>query len=115
MVKLKFRIATKAALRLLAPVKQVFDIRGSAQLQESISGNLISQGWRVECSGQPKHVGLGKFEPGKVQGVEVDIEVATIRISLDGEPLVELDKFNMIFRVDGVDYLAKVRADLGGV
>ena len=114
-VKLKWRTATKAALLLLAPVRQVLDIRGSIQIQDPMLGLLQTQAMRVECTGQGKHYGLGKFEPGKVMGAEYDLECAVIRISLDGVPVIELDKFNDIFRVNGVDFLAKVRRDVGGV
>jgi P2 family phage contractile tail tube protein len=115
MVKLKWRTATAAALALLAPVRQVFDIRGSIQHQDPMLGQLTTQALRVECTGQVKHLGLGKLEPGKAMGVETDVEVAVIRISLNGVRIIELDKFNSIFRVDGVDHLAKVRQDMGGV
>ena len=115
MVKLKFRTITADGLRALAPVRQVFDIRGSIQVQDSFGGPLLTQALRVECTGQVRGQNPGKLEPGKVMGVEFDVECAIIRISLDNVQLVELDKFNMIYRVNGVDYLAKVRRDLGGV
>jgi P2 family phage contractile tail tube protein len=115
MVKLKWRAITRAGLLLLAPVRTVLDIRGSIQLQDTTGGPLTTQAVRVECSGQVKHFTPGKLEPGKVMGVELDLEIATIRIELDGSPVIELDKFNMIFRVNGTDYLQKVRQDVGGV
>ncbi|MGF9821967.1 phage major tail tube protein [Brevibacillus agri] len=31
----------------------------------------------------------------------------------DGETVVEIDKFNYVCVIDGVDYLAKVRSNLG--
>jgi P2 family phage contractile tail tube protein len=115
MVKLKWRAITKAALGLLAPVRHVLDIRGSIQLQDPMLGGLITQAIRVECTGQVKHQNLGKFEPGKVMGAELDLECAVIRVSVAGEPLVEIDKFNMVFKVMGVDYLRQARTDMGGV
>lgn len=115
MVKLKFRTITPKALGLLAPIRQVLDIRGSIQMQDSLGGPIVTQAIRVECTGQVKHQNLGKFEPGKVMGAECDLEIATIRLAINGAPLVELDKFNMIFKVLGVDYLKQVRVDLGGV
>jgi len=115
MVKLKWRTLTLAALRLLAPQRIVLDIRGSIQQQETTSGALLTSAIRVECTGQPKHLGLGKLEPGKIMGNEFDLEISTIRISIDNVPILELDKFNSVFKVDGVDYLQKVRQDLGGV
>lgn len=114
-VKLKWRTLTREALGILAPVRQVFDVRGAIQLQDSAAGALITQALRVECTGQPATQNLGKLEVGKVMGVETDIEIAVIRISIDGVPLIELDKFNMIFRVGATDYLAAVRQALGGV
>jgi hypothetical protein len=113
-VKLKWRTATLAALSLLAPERKVFDIRGSIQQQDPMLGVLSTQALRVECTGQVTVVNPGKLEPGKVMGVEIDVELSVIRISLDNAPLIELDKFNMIFKVGGVDYLAKVRQDMGG-
>jgi P2 family phage contractile tail tube protein len=100
---------------LLAPVRQVFDIRGSVQYQDTQGGPITTKALRVECTGQVKHNGLGKLEPGKMMATEVDLEIATIRIQIDGVPRVELDKFNMIFKVNGFDYLRKARVDLGGV
>jgi len=114
-LKLKWRTVTRAALGLLAPVNHVLDVRGSIQAQDSITGGLITQALRVECTGQTKSQGLGKLEPGKAMGAESEVECKVIRISLDGVPIIELDKFNMIYRVNGIDYLAKVRQDLGGL
>lgn len=115
MVKLAWRTITQEGLALIAPVRHVLDIRGSVQVQDPMRGTLTTEAWRVECTGQTKRHTLGKLEPGKVMGAECDLEVAVIRISREGVPLIELDKFNMIFKVNNVDYLAKVRRDVGGV
>lgn len=115
MVKLQFRTATDQAVDLLAPVRHVLDIRGSIQVQDPMRGVLTTEGWRVECTGQTKSHTMGRLEPGKVMGGEVDLECAVIRVSREGVPLIEIDKFNMLYKVRGVDYLAKVRRDVGGV
>ncbi len=114
-VKLKWRAVTAEMLGLLAPSREVFDVRGSIQLQDPMLGQLVTRALRVECTGQLKGLNPGKLEPGKVMAAEVDVEIATIRISLDDVPIIELDKFNFIFKVNGVDYLAQVRRDMGGV
>jgi P2 family phage contractile tail tube protein len=114
-VKLKWRTLTAAALSMLTPVRQVFDVRGSIQLQDPQSGILITQALRVECTGQVKTLGLGKLEPGKVMTTESDVECAVLRVSLNNVPVIEIDKFNFVFRVNGTDYLAGVRRDMGGV
>jgi P2 family phage contractile tail tube protein len=115
MVKLAFRTSTKSQIDMLAPVTQRLDIRGSIQVQDSGLGATVTTPLVVEVRGQTKNLQLGKLEPGKVMGADLDLEIAFIRVTLGGVLLVELDKLNMIFKVNGVDYLATVRRDLGGV
>jgi hypothetical protein len=115
MVKLKWRTTTPAALALLAPVRHVLDIRGSIQQQDPMLGSLVTVAVRFECAGQGKNYNPGKLEPGKVMGAEFDLECAVIRLSIANVPIVEIDKFNMVFKVSGVDFMAGVRRDLGGV
>lgn len=115
MVKLTWRTVTLQGLALLAPTRQVLDIRGSIQHQDPMLGTLSTVALRVECTGQAKNSTLGKFEVGKVMGAELDLECAVIRVSIEGAPVIEIDKFNMIYRTFGVDHLAKVRRDVGGV
>jgi P2 family phage contractile tail tube protein len=114
-VKFAFRTVNKDQLSRLAPVYQAFDIRGAIQVQDPMRGILLMQPLIVECRGQTKNLTLGKLEPGKVMGSEFELEISRITISLDGIQQVELDKFNNVFRVNGVDYLADVRRALGGV
>lgn len=114
-VKIKWRTITTAALGLLAPVMHVLDIRGSIQIQDTSSGALTSQAVRVALRGQIKSKNLGKLEPGKMMEAESEIEIAKIEIAMGGIPVIELDKFNSVFKVNGVDYLRQVRVDLGGV
>jgi P2 family phage contractile tail tube protein len=114
-VKLKWRTVTAQALGLLAQVEHGIVLMGSVQVQESTSGALASVALRVEVRGPIKMMGLGKLEPGKLMDTETEIEVSVIRVSMAGVPIVELDKLNMRFVVNGVDYLATVRADTGGV
>jgi uncharacterized protein len=114
-VKLQFRTLTRDALDLLTPTRQTLDIRGSIQHQDPLLGVLDTNALRVECTGQLKGLTPGKLEPGKVMGSELELECAVLRISWDGQPVIEIDKFNMIFKVEGVDQLQKVRRDVGGV
>ncbi len=115
MVKIAFRTVTKLQLDMLAPVYQQFDIRGSIQVQDPGLGVITTQSIALDCRGQVKHLVLGKMEPGKVMGSELELEIARIALSFDGVPTIELDKLNMIFKVNGFDYLASVRRDLGGI
>ena len=113
-VKLSLRTPTAAALSLLAPVLHRLDIRGSIQILDPRLGILITQPLRVEVTGEVKGLEPGKLEPGKPLATTCEIEVSKLSLSLAGVQIVELDKFNMIFRVNGMDYLKSVRTDMGG-
>lgn len=114
-VKFSGRTATLTAMSAMAPGLQSFDVRSSIQHQDSMGGPIVSQALRVVCGGQFKTFNPGTMEPGKVMGTELELEINSISIFLDGQPVIELDKLNMIYRVNGVDHLAKVRRDLGGL
>jgi P2 family phage contractile tail tube protein len=58
-----------------------------------------------------------EFDPGKVASSTatdsgITKEVHYIKIVIDGETCLELDKFNSIYIIGGVDMLAKVRSQI---
>lgn len=112
-VKLKFRTTTVEAMALLRPIQHDIDLRGSVQVTDSALGTLTTVAVRVNVRGQVKGLEPGKFEPGKPMDTSAEIEVAYLKIWIAGVEMVELDKFNMVFKVNGVDYLASVRGDTG--
>ena len=40
-------------------------------------------------------------------------EIYYMKVDIDGKELLELDKYNFIFSVNGTDYLAETRRNLG--
>ncbi len=96
-------------------MQHVIDLRGSIQQTDPMLGIVGSVAVRVEVRGSTKSFKLGNLEPGKPMNGEVKIECAVIRISLDGLPVLELDKLNFRYLVNGVDQLRKTRLDMGGV
>jgi P2 family phage contractile tail tube protein len=61
----------------------------------------------------PKTVDLGKLDVGATSDSSTELECSYLKLTLDGRDRIELDKFNFIYKVDDVDYLALVRANLG--
>jgi P2 family phage contractile tail tube protein len=113
--KITWRAITAAGLSLLAPVLHTLDIRGSVQTQDPGLGSVLTIPARFEVRGLTKTFALGKLEPGTVMDTETEIECTVIRLTLNSVSIVELDKFNNVFKVLGEDYLRQVRIDLGGV
>jgi len=111
--KFKFRSKTSGYFKLLAPQAHELDLRASVQVHDSATGKLGSEPERALIRGIPKKPGLGKWESGKAQDADVELEVLYLKLVQNGDEVLEVDKLNYIYRVNGTDYLATVRRDLG--
>ena len=61
----------------------------------------------------PKKIDLGKLDVGASQDSSTEFECNYLKVWVDGEEKIEIDKFNFICVIDGEDYLAEVRQNLG--
>lgn len=111
--KIKWNTCNETATSLLAPEAHQLEIYASVQAYDAGSGTYEHQPVKAVIKAPPKKVGIGKMEPGKKMEPETELEVYYLKLWQNGKEMVEVDKFNYIFNVLGVDYLAKVRANLG--
>ena len=109
----KWRTITKEATALMAQKAHQLDLRGSCQSYDSEKGVIESYPVKLTVKAIPKKFGLGSFNVGKSGDGESEFELTYIKMLVDNEEVVELDKYNYIFRVHGTDYLESVRKDLG--
>ena len=84
--------------------------RGSEQVINKSTGNTDYVPVRVIIKGKAKTNKLGKLSRGKKGEPEITMEVLYIKVEVDGETMVELDKLNFRFIVNGVDLMEKVRS-----
>ena len=56
---------------------------------------------------------LGKFEKASETESESTLNLDYIKIWVDGNEILECDKLNYIFRVNGEDYMAGTRTAVG--
>ncbi|WP_022850658.1 phage major tail tube protein [Limisalsivibrio acetivorans] len=110
---LNWRTAEKQAAKLNEPKTQELTLRGSIQDFDKATGEYRHVPYKVYVKGQPKKLEGGKFEPGASMDVPQEFEVIYVKKELDGVETLELDKYNYIYRVNGVDYLADIRTNLG--
>ena len=96
-----------------APNTHHFDFRGSAQAYDENSGEYLTRSVKVVLRVQPKSLNLGTFNPAAPMGTSGEFEVIYIKVSIEGREWLEIDKFAFICRIAGVDYLSKVRQDMG--
>lgn len=80
---------------------------------DSESGEYTTRKIKILLRGRPKGADLGKFDVGATTDSKTTLECDYIKIDIDGETKLELDKYNFICNVDGIDYLEDVRDVLG--
>ncbi len=112
-VGLSFRTPTTSSFKLLAPKSHKLSLYGSLQHFDGGTGTIAEIPCKIYVQGLPKKKEMGKFDSGKKTETKIEFELTYIKITLDGADKVELDKLNYIYVVDGTDYLADVRANLG--
>lgn len=60
-----------------------------------------------------KKVKLGDFKQGSDSESQADYEAHYYKLEINGEEILEIDKFSYIYKVNGEDVLANVREALG--
>lgn len=108
-----WRTITKDAASLAAQKSHELEFRGSQQVYDAANGTYSTVPVRVAIRGIPKRLGLGSFEVGSTTDSETEFEVTYMKLFVEGKERIEIDKYNFKYVVDGVDYLASVRDDLG--
>lgn len=112
-LKLKWRTVTGDLSVLAAPKAHQLDLRGSIQTYDAGDGVYVHKPVKVVVKGIPKKASLGKLEMGKPMDNESEFEVVYLKMTFDGTERIEIDKYNSVCKIDGTDYLAEIRGNLG--
>jgi P2 family phage contractile tail tube protein len=110
---LSFRTIEKGAMNLAGQRSWDITARGSQQVHDAGRGEYSTVPVRVSMKGVTKRNGLGSFEVGSTTDSEVELEVTYLKIFINNVEVLELDKYNFKYVVNGVNYLASVAEDLG--
>ena len=110
---INFRTITKDGLSLAAQKSHAIDFRGAMQVYDSGEGEYKTTAVRVSVRGVPKRNGLGSLEVGSTTDSEVELELTYMKVFVDNQERIEIDKYNFKYVVDGVDYLAEIRDAMG--
>lgn len=110
---INYRTQTNAQIDFLEPRGTMIDLRGSLQEYDSATGRITSKAVKVTMNVLPKTIGLGKFEVGATTDSSSELEVTYLKMFIDNKEVLEIDKTNYIYKVNGVDYLEEIRQQLG--
>ena len=105
-----FRVLYKPAFRLANPMKQVgVTVRGAIQVTNRETMLTDLAGLRYVVRGRSKTISPGTLKIGGTMDAKVSIEAIYILYEIDGVKLIEIDKLNNIYRIEGVDLMEKLR------
>ncbi|UHA74462.1 phage major tail tube protein [Paenibacillus sp. 481] len=110
---LNWRAIEPAAIRLAAPVAHALDFRASEQVFNPTTSSYDQVGIKASVRAIPKKFETGKLAVGATTDSLNEFEVIYYKLEVGGKVLLEIDKYNFKFIIDGVDYLAKMRSQLG--
>ncbi len=112
-LKLNWRTVTRPTANLAQPKVHNLDLRGAIQVMNAGAGEYRVAPLKVTVRCIPKKTELGKLDVGAKSDASNEFEVVYISVTLDGEKIIEIDKYNYICVINGTDYLKQVRAALG--
>lgn len=110
---INWRSVTTQALELLSIKGADLIFRGSQQFLDNATNSLVAKSVKVTVKTLPKTVGLGSLEVGASSGTTSELEVTYLKIEIDDQETVEIDKLNFICKINGTDLLTDVRTQIG--
>ena len=106
--EIQFNTLYSSAMDMLSPLSVVNLTFRAAQQVYDKTGGYNFKGLRVVEMGRVKKFNPGKIEKGEAMEATVTLELTAIKVEVDGAVLLEVDKLNGVYKVNGVDMLAGV-------
>lgn len=110
---INWRVTSDELLDFYKPEAITVDCRLANQDYDAIKGHHDFKPNRVLVHGLVTKNDLGKVQKASPYEGSTEIEVLYLKLEREGRVLLEIDKINYIYVVDGVDYAARLREALG--
>ncbi len=112
-VSLTWRNIQKSITKLLQPGAHNLELHAAHQDYNASLGTFKITHIYVFMKAITKSANLGNLVIGDVTDTQTEHEVYYMRMQIDGEDVLEIDKYNYVYKVHGVDYMTEVRRALG--
>lgn len=86
--------------------------RGSMQMTNTASQTTDSESVVITTKGKVKSFDMGTLKKGGKGEPKVVREITYCKVTIGGKAVLELDKYNMIWKLNGVDKLQKIRSQI---
>lgn len=113
--KIKFKALTVDSANVIynPQYAPLLDIRAAVQNYDQQSGTMMIYPIKITIQGLFKKVKVTEFKQGADGEHEAEYAAHYFKLEIDGTEILEIDKFNYIYKVNGQDILADVRSALG--
>ncbi|MCE5199904.1 MAG: phage major tail tube protein [Armatimonadota bacterium] len=108
-LKLNASVQTIGMLRSAAPVSNEITVRAIFEQIDTGSGGRVTEARTYVCRGSCGTSGGGSLERGSENAASLEFELFYYKVMVAGSVVTEIDKFNNICIINGVDYAAEVR------
>lgn len=112
-ITLNWRNITPELITLAEPRAHDLTLRLSQQNYDQANKNIQSEAVRIDFRGIPKKSPLGKLEHVEQTDSKSTFEIIRLDIYIAGDQVVKYDKVNYICEINGWDFLAEYRANVG--
>jgi P2 family phage contractile tail tube protein len=108
----KFRVADGEAAALLDDGRIGLTLRGDISRRDGATGKQVHQAIRIVMQGINKKFSPGTLKASEGMGTSVTLELLYLKIVIENLTVIELDKLNFVFIVNGVDTLSQIRKNI---
>ncbi|WNF36407.1 phage major tail tube protein [Bacillaceae bacterium IKA-2] len=108
-IEITFRTMMDKSFSLMKNRGRSIVFRGAQQIYDTAVGRSVAKKVKVTLRGQPKGLELGKMAVGQPTDTKNTLEILYIKIEVDDRVMLEFDKLNFVFIVDGEDILGQIR------
>lgn len=112
-VELNFRVVTDDTIELAQPKAHALEAYGAINHWNASEGAYEVKQIKVTMRAIPSEFDLGKLASASTMDHKATMNLSYLKVSVDGERMIEIDKFNYIHYAYGTDYLAAVKTALG--
>ena len=112
-MEMAFRNYSSNVAKLREPRRHKLELRPAKQYEDPVRGELVTAEVKHVLVVVPKSVTGGTIAPAAPEDIKISFSVRYLATFENGRKVTEIDPFNRIYMVNGVDYAAPVRKALG--
>jgi len=112
-LKIKWRTVQEDLTMMNEARSHLLTFRGSQRNYDAGSGIFRIVPLKVDVRGVPVEMNLGTLAQASSTDSETTLNLDYLQVTADGKQLIEFDRFNYIYKVNGTDYLADDRSAMG--